>query len=207
MHVRHVIISAVAALALVAAAPATASADWTFSPFIGAAFSGGVNDPDLNESTGNRLSWGGSLAWMGQGIAGFELDFGYAPEFFRADVNDNNPFIGDGNVATLMGNVIVSAPIGGLGTSVRPYAVGGLGLIRQKVDDIDDVFDADDNSLGFDLGGGLMGMFSENVGIRGDIRYFRSFRNDSSGLRDIDFDLTRLNFWRGTVGLTFRFGS
>lgn len=206
MYVRHVIISAAVAFALVAAAPSTASADWTFSPFIGAAFDGEVNDVDLNQSTGSRLSWGGSLAWMGQGIAGVELDFGYAPEFFRGDNDDNIDFIGTGNVTTLMGNVILSAPIGGLGTSVRPYAVGGVGMIRQQVNDVDDFFDANDNSFGFDVGAGLMGMFSENVGLRGDIRYFRSFGDSDQQSPDVDRDLAGLSFWRGTVGLTFRFG-
>jgi opacity protein-like surface antigen len=211
MHVRRMFLGAAIALAIVATLPSTASADWTFSPFIGATFNGSLNDQDLDQATSNHLSWGGSLAYMGAGIAGFELDFGYSPEFFHNDPDNGDPdidFLGSGNVTTLMANAIFGAPIGGMERSVRPYAVAGVGLIRQKVDDVDDVFDIDDNSFGFNLGGGVMGMFSDNVGIRGDIRYFRSFRNDSGdGIDDLDFDLTGLSFWRGTVGVTFRFGS
>jgi opacity protein-like surface antigen len=208
MHVRKMFLGTVAALALVAAAPAPASADWTFSPFIGSTFAGELNDVDLDESTQNKLSWGGSLMWMGEGIAGFEVDFGYTPEFFFSDNDNEVDFIGDGNVTTFMVNAVIGIPIGGdTGAGIRPYATGGLGLIRQSVDEVIDVFDADNNSLGFNVGGGLMGMFTDNVGIRGDIRWFRQFRNESDGLDDLDFDLSGLSFWRGTVGVTFRFGS
>jgi hypothetical protein len=41
---------------------------------------------------------------------------------------------------------------------------------------VGDVFDVTTkNDFGFDLGGGAMGFFAQNVGVRGDIRYFRSF--------------------------------
>ncbi len=208
MQVRKMILGSVAALALVAAAPAPASADWTFSPFIGSTFNGELNDVDLDESTQNKLSWGGSLMWMGEGIAGFEVDFGYTPEFFFSDNDNEVDFIGDGNVSTFMVNAVIGVPIGGdRGAGIRPYGTAGLGLVRQSVDDVIDVFDADRNSLGFNVGGGIMGMFTDNVGIRGDIRWFRQFSNDSDGVDDLDFDLSGLSFWRGTVGVTFRFGS
>jgi opacity protein-like surface antigen len=208
MHVRKMILGTVAALAIVAAVPAPASADWTFSPFIGSTFAGELNDVDLDESTQNKLSWGGSLMWMGEGIAGFEVDFGYTPEFFFSDNDNEVDFIGDGNVTTFMVNAVIGVPIGGdRGAGIRPYGTAGLGLVRQSVDDVIDVFDADRNSLGFNVGGGIMGMFTDTVGIRGDLRWFRQFSNDSDGLDDLDFDLSGLSFWRGTVGVTFRFGS
>ena len=57
------------------------------------------------------------------------------------------------------------------------------------------------NDFGFDLGGGVMGFFNQNVGIRGDVRYFRSFSGDDNvtGLGVSDF-----NFWRGSVGLSLK---
>ena len=81
MHVRKMIIGAATAIALITA-PAVASADWTFSPFLGSTFNGDLNDIDLDQSIDSKLSWGGTLTWMGAGIAGFEVDFGYTPEFF-----------------------------------------------------------------------------------------------------------------------------
>ncbi|MGH9331706.1 MAG: outer membrane protein, partial [Vicinamibacterales bacterium] len=165
MQVRKIILATTAALAIIAAAPATASADWTFSPFIGSTFNGELNDVDLDQSTQNKLSWGGSLMWMGEGIAGFEVDFGYTPDFFFSDNDNEVDFIGDGNVTTFMVNAVIGAPIGGdTGRGLRPYATGGVGLVRQRVDDVEDIFDADRNSWGFNLGGGVLGMFSDTVG-------------------------------------------
>jgi opacity protein-like surface antigen len=209
MPARTLMAGATVALATIVATPATASADWTFTPFIGSTFDGRLNDVDLDLSTGNRLSWGGTLTWMGEGIAGFELDLGFTPEFFFNERDEVIDFIGDGNVFSLMGNVVFGIPIGGdRGAGFRPYATAGAGLMRQKVDDIDDAFDTDDNSWGFNVGGGVMCMFSDAVGIRGDLRYFRSFKTDiRQDLGDLEFDLSGLEFWRGTVGVTFRFGS
>lgn len=208
MQVRQIILGSTAALAILVAAPAPASADWTFTPFLGSTFNGSLNDIDLDQSTQNKLSWGGSLMWMGEGIAGFEVDFGYTPDFFFSDNDNQVDFIGDGNVTTFMVNGVIGVPIGGdRGVGIRPYATGGIGLVRQRVDDVVDIFDADNNSLGFNIGGGVIGMFTDTVGIRGDLRWFRQFRNESEGLGDLDFDLSGLSFWRGTVGVTFRFGS
>ena len=50
---------------------------------------------------------------------------------------------------------------------------------------------------------GIMGFFSDNVGMRGDIRYFRAVNNDDDD--SIDLSLDSFKFWRGTVGVTFRF--
>ena len=81
---------------------------------------------------------------------------------------------------------VVGAPIGGHGGSIRPYAVGGVGLIRTNLQDFAGAFDVSSkNDFGFDVGGGVMGYFAQNIGIRGDIRYFRSFTgsdNNATGL-------------------------
>jgi hypothetical protein len=54
------------------------------------------------------------------------------------------------------------------------------------------------------IGGGAHVFFTDNVGIRGDLRYFRGLQGgDDDGL---DLDLEDFDFWRGTVGVTFRFG-
>ena len=83
-------------------------------------------------------------------------------------------FTNDSNVTTLTGNLIIGVPVGGHGAQIRPYAVGGVGLIRTKVQDVGGFFDVESkNDFGFDVGGGVMGFFSQNVGIRGDVRYFR----------------------------------
>jgi hypothetical protein len=205
MSLRKVIIAAAVVLSASAAAPSQASADWLLTPFIGSTFGGNADIADVAGGTfadnfDQKLNYGASLAWMGGGIVGFEVDFGYSPNFFG--VSNSNPgldFIGDGNVTTAMGNLVVGAPLGG----VRPYASGGLGLIASKVDNPTQFFDkASSNDLGMDVGGGVM-FLGGNVGVRGDIRYFRSLSNHDSN--SVDFSLGDFRFWRGTVGVTFKF--
>jgi hypothetical protein len=60
------------------------------------------------------------------------------------------------------------------------------------------------NDFGVNAGAGITGFFTDNFGLRGDIRYFRSLRdNDSDG--DLDIAIGSFHFWRGSVGVTFRF--
>ena len=176
----------VLAAAAVLAVPAVASADGFLSPFIGVNFGGNTSD--------KSTVYGGALGFRGQ-KAGFEVDFGYTSEFFGDETFDVN-----GKVVTLMGNVILGGKRGGF----SPYVVFGGGLIRTKIDAIDDVLDveASKNNFGGDVGGGFFAGGS-SLTLRADIRYFRAFNFDD-GL-DFDLDLgiidDTLGFWRGTVGI------
>ena len=194
------------------ASPRAASADWVLTPFVGWNFNGSA---DVNgtsaESFGNKfeskIDYGVSLAGMGAGVIGFEVDFGYSPNFFETNVGSSGfDLASNSNVTTLTANAIIGIPIGGTtGGSVRPYVVGGVGLIRQNVGDVGDVFDAQSkNDFGFDVGGGVMGFFNSNVGLRGDVRYFRSFQGADVGSLT-GLGLGNLNFWRGSVGVSFKF--
>jgi hypothetical protein len=183
---------AVAAAALLLA-PATAKADWLFTPNIGAAFGGSTPDSQ-------HLTYGASIGWMGQGAVGWEVDFGYTPEFFGS--GGIGELVSDSNVTTLMANAVFGFPAGGQqGGGVRPYLAAGIGLLQTQLDSADDLFDVSRNDWGGNIGGGVMGFVSDHVGFRGDLRYFRGF----SDITDIDEigDL-RVDFWRGTAGITFR---
>jgi len=46
--------------------------------------------------------------------------------------------------------------------------------------------------------------FADRVGIRGDFRYFRSFKH-SEGANGFDIDFSGFNFSRATGGIVFRF--
>src|SRR5258706_2209398 len=153
----------IASIVLVAsgAAPRTASADWTLTPFLGWNFGGSA---DVNGSGGStfsnkfekKLDYGASLTGMGNGSVGFEVDFGYSPNFFESSTTATGfRFTNKSNVTTLTGNLV----IGGHSGSVRPYVVGGVGLIRTNVQDFGQLFDAKSkNDFGMDLGGGVMGL-------------------------------------------------
>lgn len=203
MFLRKFLLSASLVTLSAVAVPTQASADWLFTPFVGATFGGNAEVGGSGDSFKNdferKISYGATLGWMGAGIIGFEADFGYSPNFFRADENSENfNLVGDGNVTTLMGNLVVGAPMG----PIRPYASGGVGLLKSKVDSAGQFFDASRSDFGYDVGAGVMAL-GGNIGIRGDVRYFRSLQsNDSDGL---DFSLGNFKFWRGTVGVTFKF--
>ena len=193
----------------VALLPATASADWLFTPYLGANFGGNASFGEFNDFEDEferRVDFGASLGWMGAGVIGAELDFGYSPNFFEDTSGDGDFEFGDSNVTTLMGNLIVGVPVGGtLGPGVRPYATAGLGLIRSSITGTTLFNDLDTNDFGMNIGGGIHGFFSDNVGLRGDLRYFRSLQ-DNEPDSEFDLALSDFNFWRATVGLTIRFG-
>jgi opacity protein-like surface antigen len=194
---------------VVAAAPTRASADWLFTPFIGANFGGNANFgdfDDFDDEFERRVDMGASLGWMGAGIVGFELDFGWSPNFFENTSGTGNFEFGDSNVTTLMANLIVGAPIGGQrGPGLRPYATAGVGLLRSNISGGDFFDDLNTNDFGLNVGAGVHGFFSDNVGLRGDVRYFRSLQ-DNEPDDEFDLALSDFNFWRATIGLTFRFG-
>jgi opacity protein-like surface antigen len=183
----------------VLATPAPARADWIFTPFVGGNFGGNAKNEDFD--FGTNASYGASLGYMGAGVIGFEVDFGYSPNFFE-DPSTNDI---DSNITSLMGNLIIGVPVGGqTGPGIRPYVSGGAGLLRTRVGDPGDFFDIDENAFGINVGGGVMGFFSDHVGLRGDIRYFRAFKDDDTD-EGVDLRLGGFDFWRGSVGVAFRF--
>jgi hypothetical protein len=178
-------------LTLMSSSVVPARADGFISPFLGFGFS---SDSTICQSLTNcedhRNQWGISLGST-NGIFGFEQDIAWAPDFFgRTSAGGNGMF-------TLMSNLMVIIPAG----PIQPYGVIGLGLMRPHVD-----FDAlrltlDQNAFGYDIGGGLNIFFGHTVGIRGDLRRLRTFDDVTLGV----FGAEKINFWRGSAGLTLRF--
>ena len=202
MFVRRLLMIGALSLML---APATASAQsWFVSPFIGGNFGGSANFgnfPNNDDAVERRLDFGATIGWNPK-VVGFEVDFGYSPNFFQDTAGDRNFKFGDSNVTTVMANVLLTVPPGG---GVHPYASGGLGLIRANVSSATGLFnDLATNDFGLNIGGGVNANFNDNVGVRGDLRYFRSLQDNKPGTgRDLAFG--SFDFWRGSVGVTFRF--
>jgi opacity protein-like surface antigen len=210
MSFRKLFIASALVVTATITAPATASADWLFTPFIGVNWGGTATTTinpgeDFEDEFERRMNFGASLGWMGAGIAGFEIDFGYSPNFFEQTTGEDNFEFGDSNVTTVMGNVVLGAPVGGqTGLGIRPYAVGGIGIIKSRIDNAEQLFDVDKSSWGFNVGGGVTAFLSDSFGLRGDVRYFRSLQ-DKEQDGDLDIGLADFRFWRGTLGATFRF--
>ena len=187
---------AVMAALVLALSPAAAQADWLFTPNLGTTFGGDTNG---NE----HFTYGASIGWMGAGIFGWEADLSYTPEFFEGSDADFD-FSGGSNVVSVMANAIIGIPIGGqTGGGFRPYFAAGIGMLQPEARSSDDLFHVDNSEWGFNLGFGAMGFMTDHIGLRGDVRYLRSFEDP---VRDNDFDIAVGNFdyWRGTAGVTFR---
>lgn len=192
------LLPALALVTCVCALPAPARADGFISPYVGTLFGGTLGDFDYKE---RPYTVGISFGSMGGGIVGFEADVAFAPDFFG---DSASVFIGDTSVTTAMANVLIGAPIGGqTGAGVRPYAAGGVGVIRQKVSAFGDFLEFTSTDFGYNLGGGLMFFFGDRGGIRADFRYFRNFQQSEDGI--FQLEPGTFNFTRATVGAVLRF--
>jgi opacity protein-like surface antigen len=134
-------------------------------------------------------------------IVGGEVDFGYNPNFFGS----KNDF-GSNTGIDLMGNFVLRAPLrGALATTWHPYVTAGLGWIRAGVEPgAVSTVDHTDNMFGWNVGAGTMGHFATHVGLRGDIRYLRSFSSFSTGVPVIDLNDSHLHWWRLSGGVVLR---
>jgi hypothetical protein len=182
-----------ASAAAVVFAPLQARADGFVTPWVGSAFGSNIQN--------GQTTLGVSAGGMGAGIIGGEVDFGWSPSFFGTQSD-----FGNNTVMNLMGNLIVGVPIGGQhGAGVRPYVVGGVGLLRTQIDGgtLAKV-SSSDNMFGWDAGAGVMGFFSDHVGLRGDLRYLRGVSDLTTNVASIDVNGNKLHFWRATIGVTFR---
>jgi hypothetical protein len=183
------------ACVLVALTAAPARADGYVVPFIGYNF-GGDSSTTCATLTGckdKRLNLGLSLVSMGP-LFGLEEDISYAKNFFG-----ETPGL-DNSVFSAMSNLIV-----GVGTGpVRPYVVGGVGLIRPHVSSLTGSLTSlggGKNAFGYDLGGGVAGLFGRHFGIRGDIRKFETMQNVTL----LVFTGQKLKFWRASAGIVLAF--
>jgi len=180
-----------AAAVAVVMAPGQARAEGFISPWVGANFGHSPND--------GRGAFGVSAGAMGAGVIGGEFDFGYSPNFFGSQ-----SVFGNNNVMSLMGNIIIGVPVGGTaGPGIRPYVTTGVGLIRTDVDGILDTDGVSNNDFGFNAGAGVMGYFNDHVGLKGEVRYFRNVK-DNSTPNDFNIDFGGFHYWRAAVGLVFR---
>jgi hypothetical protein len=187
--------------------PHETGADYLFMPFIGGTFAGSTTHlTGLEQSEGSegskRVTFGGSVGWLSSGLLGIEGDFAYTPGLFQRNAERLPPgLVYDSSVMTFTGSVIVALPQSVTGYSLRPYVIGGLGLFRTSLN-YDEVFPTvDDNSLGFNVGGGAIGFLTRRTGVRFELRHFRTFAREPSDFGDVG---PRVGFWRFTVGVVIR---
>ena len=159
-------------------------ADGLVVPFVGSSAS--------DAHTERVTTMGLSVAFMAGGVFGFELDLART-----ARAKTDSVFVRDSRVTTGTGNVIIGIPLG----PIRPYAVGGVGWIRNDLQTLSGAREKGEG-LAADFGGGIMGFFGDTIGARFDLRYFRIL---SSGKEILDFRVDDFDFLRVSGGVVFRF--
>lgn len=181
--------AAAAILLTLAAAPARA--DGFITPFVGFNFGGdSANCESLRNCNERRTNWGVSIGST-HGLFGIEEDIGYAPDFFGKSPETNNA------VLTVMTNLMLVIPAG----PIQPYGIVGLGLMRPHATLGTSNLSLTKNTLGYDLGVGLNIFLAHSFGVRGDVRHMHTLQDVSLGV----FSQDKLDFWRGSLGLTLRF--
>lgn len=189
------------ALAALLAFPALAAADWLVTPFVGTTLGGKTNLLILDPSAGSKkFTFGGSFALLTDGLLGLEFDTSHVPHFFEGSAGS---LVLTSGVSTVSGSLIVAVPQAITGYSLRPYAVGGIGLLHAASRDVLQEFVVDSNLMGLSIGGGAIGMVSNRSGLRFELRHFRNVTPDDSNTTTAGS--TRISFWRASVGVVFRY--
>ena len=189
----RVLSCALAILGVLALSAGPARAQGFVSPFIGYDFGG---DSGCQQATGcedKDLNWGVSFGTLGSAI-GFEEEFAYARDFFGKTPTQSS------SVLTVMSNLMIAPAIG----PVHPYLIGGVGLIKTHVDfTTASLLSTKENGAAWDAGAGVVILAGGHVGVRGDVRHFRSFKDfDVLG---VAINNTKLRYNRASVALFLRF--
>lgn len=167
---------------LLAASPRVAHADFFVVPFAGMKFGGSTSIVDLELAAGKRKFVLGvaALQISDDRFWGWEAEFGNIAGFFgNEEISDITPLVKPGSsVNDLTGSLVLALPPGFTGGGLRPYAVVGGGLIHAAAEDIIDVLQVRRTVPAINLGVGAIGMITNNVGFRFDIRHLRSLSLD-----------------------------
>jgi hypothetical protein len=187
--------------ALLLVQPTAGWAEWQLKPFIGVTFGGSNTILDFDQVAGERkFTLGGSATWLGN-FFGVEGDVARVPGFFQTESQQS---VLSSSVTMLTGNVVLTLPRKVTQYGLRPYLVGGGGVVRAGIVHEVALFDVD-TSLGvWDFGGGATGFLTDRVGLNWDVRYFRSVGGkEGTGL---SFGKEQISFWRASMGVAIRLG-
>ena len=186
--------------------PAVAHADFFVVPFAGVKFGGSTSIVDLELAAGKKkFVLGIAARTINNGILGYEVEFGNIAGFFgNEEIASIEPLVKPGSyVNDLTGSVVLSLPPGVTGGGLRPYAVIGAGLIHANAEDLVEVLLIRRTVPAMNLGVGAIGMFTNNVGVRFDVRHLRSLRSLSNDVPTGGVG-HHIAYTRFTVGLLIR---
>ena len=195
------------ALGLVLLSTPAAAAEKQLKPFVGVTFGTITTLVDL-DSVYTPPATGGSAAGkknvvIGVGaamlgdIVGLDVDVAYAPGFFQGEQG----LVLASSVTTVTGNVVVGLPRRKTEYTLRPYFVGGAGVMRARIDDYFGALKVAEMLAALDVGGGATGFVTNRWGLCWDLRYFRSFSREGRG---VSIGREQLSFWRASMAVVIR---
>jgi len=188
----------VALLLLCAGADA---AERQIRPFFGATFGGGTTFVDPEGAIGSpNPTIGVSAIFLGE-VLGVEVEAADAPGFFESG---DKHLVLHSRVTTLSGNVIVAAPRRLTEYWLRPYLVGGAGLMRVSTTTSLTVFDVSKVIPQVDVGIGVAAFLTNRVGFAWEARRFQSIGSDVPDV-GLTFGGQSLSYWRATMAVALRY--
>ena len=177
-----------------------AFAEWQIKPSLGVTFGTSTNLIDLENAAGSpHLVVGISSLMLGE-VVGVEADVGYARKFFGSGL-----LVAGSSATTVTGNLVVALPRRLTQYTLRPYFVGGAGLVHVGIAHPigGEGLRVDSTRPAIDIGGGVTGFLSRRIGISWDVRYFRSVGTGEE--RGLSFGPEQLSFWRANMALAIRY--
>ena len=191
---------------LLVAMASPAGAEWQVKPFVGMKFGGSTNGTTNaeNNAAGKRKSaMGASVAVIGD-IFGVELDLGYMPGYFEGGTIPSTVL--SSSLTTLTGNLVIALPRRLSEYTLRPYFVGGAGFLRRSaVGSTPGLLPSSRNLPTSDIGGGVTGFLTRNIGVSWDLRRFRTMRSPPELGTTIDGLKERISLWRANMALAIRY--
>jgi hypothetical protein len=188
---------------LVLAFASPARAEFFVVPFAGVKFGGSTSIVDLELAAGTtKFVLGAAALKLGSGFLGFEAEFSNIAGFFENKDLPTGPVVKSGSYVTdFTGSLVFTLPPGATSFGLRPYAVIGAGLIHAASEDYFEVLQVRRTVPAINFGGGALGMFTNNVGVRFDVRHLRSLTQDAptGGIG------RQISYSRFTTGLLLRF--
>jgi hypothetical protein len=181
----------------------TAAAEWQVQPFVGLTFHGTTSFVDLENAAGDpNIAYGVRGVLLGE-VFGIDADIGYAPGFFQSG-KQPSVLTSSSSVTTVTGNVVIALPRRIAQYSLRPYFVGGGGLIRARSEDAFHALTISSNLAAIDVGGGVTGFLTNRVGVDWQVRRFSSLRGKTQ-FNGTTFAPAQLSFWRASMALALRY--
>ena len=196
---------------LTACTPARAHAEWQLAPFVGFSFLGETNLA-LTEVSERHWNIGGAARLVGAGPFGLEALFVYVPGAFESLRLEPISLPAEETISAsrslaLMGNLVLTTPRAWNEYGLRPYVSGGFGLLHAWHDE--ERFPARANVPGYNVGGGAVGFLTDRVGLRFDLRFFRTLppgaEPNGSTIITSDRGRLRIRYWTATIGVVFKY--